>query len=450
MMRILCLLAVVALASVVRLDGLGRPGTYAADEGYYARDACWYVHHSRSLCGISAEQTPEHPPLGKWLIGLGIRVFGFTPRGWRMASAIAGIATVAVLFALAWELLASTAAATLAAGLLAVEPLSVVQSRLATLDVFVTFFSVAAVWCFVRDRSTGDARLLAPWRVATGLCAGAAVASKWSGVLALALVIGLSLVAGRRRLRAEVAPILVCLVVVPVVVYCLTYAGRLPGHVLALPWAHGSYPRALLHRTRMMWDSQTGRFGISAYQSRPWTWPLLQRPALHYASVSGGRIREILGIGSPLIWWSGFIAAVAACVHALRWRDWDGPALVVGAAVAVSYLPWLFLAGGRSFVFIYYMTPVVPFLCLAIGWGVAQLHGRLRLVGPALAVASVLLLVFWWPVLTAEPVSFEAWRERVVVHGCRSDRQPPRLPSGDERAWVRLLRGAPPSGWCWV
>ena len=59
MMRILCLLAVVALASVVRLDGLGRPGTYAADEGYYARDACWYVHHSRSLCGISAEQTPE-------------------------------------------------------------------------------------------------------------------------------------------------------------------------------------------------------------------------------------------------------------------------------------------------------------------------------------------------------------------------------------------------------
>src|SRR5262249_56963619 len=125
-------------------------------------------------------------------------------------------------------------------------------------------------------------------------------------------------------------------------------------------------------------------------------------------------------------------------------------ALVVGAAVAVLYVPWLILAGGRSFVFIYYMTPVVPFLCLAIGWGFAQLQGRLRLAGPALAVASVLLLAFWWPVLTAEPVSFSAWRERVVFHDCRSDRWPPRLPSGDERAWVRLLQGAPPSGWCWV
>ena len=132
--RLLCLVGIVLVASVVRFDALGRPGTYVADEGFYARDGCWYVHHSSRLCGIDGEQTPEHPPLGKWLIGAGIRVFGFTPRGWRMASAIAGVATVAVLFALAAELLASTAAALLAAGLLAVEPLSVVQSRMATLD----------------------------------------------------------------------------------------------------------------------------------------------------------------------------------------------------------------------------------------------------------------------------------------------------------------------------
>jgi dolichyl-phosphate-mannose--protein O-mannosyl transferase len=119
----------------------------------------------------------------------------------------------------------------------------------------------------------------------------------------------------------------------------------------------------------------------------------------------------------------------------------------------MSFLPWLVLAHGRSFVFLYYMTPVVPFLCLAAAWGVQRLPRRFRLAGPALGLASVGLLVFWWPVLTASPVSFSGWRERVVFHDCRSDRLPASLPSdrgGTPEAWLRLLKGPPPHGWCWV
>ena len=132
MARLLCLIAVLLVAAFVRLDALGRPSSFVADEGFYARDGCVYVKHSARVCGVSAEQTPEHPPLGKWLIGLGIRVFGFDPSGWRMASALAGILTVALVFGLAWRLLHSLTAATLTAALLAVEPLHVVQSRVAT------------------------------------------------------------------------------------------------------------------------------------------------------------------------------------------------------------------------------------------------------------------------------------------------------------------------------
>lgn len=453
MTRALCLVAVLLLAGFVRLDGLGRPDTFVADEGFYARDGCWYVHHSSRICGISAEQTPEHPPLGKWLIGLGILVQGNHPAGRRIASALAGILTVGLLWVLAWRLLASTAAATLAAALLAVEPLHVVQSRVATLDVFVTLFTVAAVLFCVLDTEAATARLLPPWRLAAGAAVGAAVASKWSGVFALAIVLLVTALAERRRLLTALPSFAVCLGVVPLAVYTLTYAGRLHAHLLALPWAHNAFPRALFHRTREMWSAQTGHFATAAYQSPPWSWPLLQRPVVHYASVSHGHIREILATGNPLTWWVGFAAAAVALAQVLRRRDWDGPALVVAACVALSYLPWLVLAHGRSFVFLYYMTPVVPFLCLAVAWSAGQLSGLLRLAGPVLAVASLLLLVFWWPVLTAEPVSFAGWRERVPFHDCRADRQPQLLPpdqNGRPQAWVRLLSGDPPKGWCWV
>ena len=40
MVRIGCLAAVLLLAAFVRLDGLGSPHAYVADEGFYARDGC--------------------------------------------------------------------------------------------------------------------------------------------------------------------------------------------------------------------------------------------------------------------------------------------------------------------------------------------------------------------------------------------------------------------------
>jgi hypothetical protein len=64
------LAAVLVLAAFVRLDGLGSPHTYVADEGFYARDGCSYVLHSQRTCDVSGDTTPEHPPLGNRLIGL--------------------------------------------------------------------------------------------------------------------------------------------------------------------------------------------------------------------------------------------------------------------------------------------------------------------------------------------------------------------------------------------
>jgi dolichyl-phosphate-mannose-protein mannosyltransferase len=447
------LLVVIAVASFTRLDGLGSPNTYIADEGFYAPDGCLYVLHAPRTCHRSAEASPEHPPLGKWLIGLGIKIHGYRPSGWRLAPAVAGILTVAMLFLLALRLFRSVLVATFTAGLLAIEPLHIVQSRVATLDVFVACFGVAAVLFAVIDVQSPSPRMFGAWRLAAGIAAGAAVASKWSGLFALAAVITLTIIANRSTIARTLPSVAVTLGLVPLLTYVSTYVTRLHGKVVALPWSHASIVRVFVHHTASMWRGQTGQFATSAYQSPPWSWPLLQRPNVHYAAVAHGQIREVLAVGNPLIWWLGFLAFGTAALHALRTRGGDLTSVTIVAGVGFTFLPWLVLAQGRSFVFMYYMTPVVPFLCLAVGWAAARLVGSWRLIIPGVALASVVLLIFWWPILTANPTSFAGWRERVVFHDCRAQDQPQHLPPdshGVPRAWVKLLHGAPPGGWCWV
>src|SRR5688500_5227977 len=204
----LALLTVTAGAAAVRLPGLNRPTGFVFDEIWYARNACRYVIGTAE-CGIDELASRAHPPLGNWLIGAGIKAFGYDEVGWRIAAAVLGTLSVAVLFILVRHLLrdrpqpAGTIGAFVAAGLLATDFLHLVQSRIGMLDVFVTLFVIIAILFAVLDRDRpvatpwdrrpeGYLSLLAldrPWRLLAGVALGAAVAVKWSGAyIALAVI----------------------------------------------------------------------------------------------------------------------------------------------------------------------------------------------------------------------------------------------------------------------
>ena len=104
-------LAITLVGLFLRLWKLGTPHAFEFDETYYAKDAwsLWHFGYARDYLEndggvankhILAGQTtglwkPDasmvvHPEVGKWLIGLGEKVFGFTPLGWRVVPAIIG------------------------------------------------------------------------------------------------------------------------------------------------------------------------------------------------------------------------------------------------------------------------------------------------------------------------------------------------------------------------
>lgn len=457
------LVAVLVLAAVARLYQLGSPDRLVFDEVYYAQDACSYLGWDEATCGVSSEASWVHPPLGKWLIALGILTLGYDPVGWRVSAAFAGIVTVGLLYLLARRLTGSSLAAVLAAGVLALDPLSIVSSRVAMLDIFMTCAVVATILFAVLDRdalvalSGKPGRLLRPWRAATGLAGGCAVATKWSGVLVLFVVVVLVVLweagaarrAGRRPgsgLLAAAPSVLLWLVATPAAVYIASYAGRLGADILAVPWHDGAWVREFVARQLAMVRFHVGLDDTHPYASPAWSWLLGKRAVVYFFEVDpAGRYREVLAFANPLLWVPGLVAAMAAALSALRRRMLWGPEVVVVAAVAGAYLPWLVLTANRPFVFLYYVLPTVPFLALALGWAVTRLPsipGR----GLAAAVVAVALavVVFWEPLIYARPLDYDSWRDRILFADCT----PAEWTAG--RLAPRPDGGPPPPGWCWV
>jgi dolichyl-phosphate-mannose-protein mannosyltransferase len=406
-----------------------------------------------------------------------------------VTAALAGTLTVAVLYVLVRHLLAfrvppaaATVGALVAAGLLAVDFLHLVQSRVAMLDVFVTLFVVLAILFVVldggRDRREVERRgfraviqhlsLGRPWLLLTGLSLGAATASKWSGAYAglavAAILLAYQMAAAQAdpasaseqrfmvrlwaAFRRELPPSLLLLGAVPLGVYLASYIGHLPGAWLAWPWESGSFWRGI-------WDHQISmlRFHVSTtrnhpYESPTWTWLLLKRPVAYYFRLDGTSYREILAMGNPLTWWAGAVAVIVLAVAWVRRGARDvAPELVILAGALGTYLPWLVLTGSRSFVFIWYVLPTVPFMCAALGvlaaraW--ASVRGRVAIVMAGAAVA--VSFVFFFPVLTAQPLSPDEWRARMWFTDCaRPDAPTLQLPNDV------IDKGPPPHGWCWI
>jgi dolichyl-phosphate-mannose-protein mannosyltransferase len=127
----------------------------------------------------------------------------------------------------------------------------------------------------------------------------------------------------------------------------------------------------------------------------------------------------ILSVGNPLIWWSAAISLVILLFWWAGRRDWRAGAIL--AAVGSGYLPW-FMYPERT-MFFFYAVSFEPFLVLALVYCLGLVLGktsdppwrrRSGLYGVALfVVAAVLVSSFFYPVWTAEMITYQDWRLRM-------------------------------------
>ena len=466
-------------AGILRGVGVSAPSGLVFDEFYYGPDACRYVRESADLCGFG-ELTYFHPPLSKWLMSLGIQIFGPIPLGYRAPAVFFGMLTVIVVYVLGRRLLRSTAGASIAASLVAIDFLHFLHSRIAMLDVYVTFFGTLTVLFAVMDHDDGRAGFYRPWRLAAGLAGGAAIACKWSGLTMLLVAIAIDdrhrQVTGQTRslsdrvlhrhidLRVadpDTAPDLRVQLHRPA-------AGRSPRSALGggsvaegIRTPTGRQRRLSGSSERAHPGSRSPVFVPGVDVAPPQAAPVLLLRRLFERHVRGDPcFRKPAGLveldpGPHVLG----LALRSAGASQLRCRHHRG-------RVPSPFLPWFALSLGGPDPYIFYLLPAIPFMCLALGYVGARAWERRagRIASLVFVAATLALFGFFYPVLTAKPLTPDQWHARMLFRYCRYEKSTT-LGQQLRRAGLPIkeaerIRLLPPraiipnqsraTGWCWI
>jgi dolichyl-phosphate-mannose-protein mannosyltransferase len=466
---------VAAVGGFLRFWQLGRPHALIFDETYYVKQGVSMVRYGYERRVATSIKTPDalftngnpnvfgtegdlvvHPPVGKWVIGLGEQLFGPTSSfGWRFSVALLGTISILMVGRAARRMFGSALLGTIAAILLAFDGNHFVHSRTGLLDLIVMFWAFAAFCALLIDRdqsrkvlaskvgklrdAPGGEEIAAarrfgpwlgwrPWRWVAGVCLGLTTGTKWSGVFFL-VAFGLMTVfwdMGARRAAGVrrwwwgavvmdglyAAAVMVSLTVS---VYLASWAGWFASKdAYDRQWA-SAHPsttfawvpealRSLWHYHQEIYSFHVGVTSPHPYRTNPWSWLVQARPtAFYYSGPKKGQdgclvaqcTKAITSIGTPTLWWGGTIAIFVLLFMWALHRDWRAGAILAG--IAGGYLPWFYYQ--QRTIFSFYEVAFVPYVvlavtyCLGLGIGGPDVSPRRRQIGLAAAGAFVVATV---------------------------------------------------------
>ncbi|HEY9763618.1 MAG TPA: phospholipid carrier-dependent glycosyltransferase [Trichocoleus sp.] len=438
------------LALALRFWRLGQFNELVFDEIYYVRFAVDYLNGTPFF--------DAHPPLGKYLITLGIVLFNplaaalglpgntlagewLSPLSYRWVTALAGACLSPLTALLAYHLSSGypqrqrVMFGLIAGGLLLLEGLTLVESRFGLINIYWVLFGLVGQVCLLKAQ---DSRQGWRWRVLAGIGFGSAIAVKWNAagfLLGVYLLWGLShwpLSQGHRGFSTRateespspptrvslVPPALAQLTLTELLVYC----GLIPLGVYSLLWL----PHLKLVGTsfvgihELLWQAHQ-RIGTQAnahpYCSAWYTWPLLLRPVAYFyrrvgelppSDIEGAvtnSIYAVQGLGNPLFWWLSSAAIVAWVGRGVSgwWQEFSNSAgkreSLDGVAVfwLVNYgANWLpWLLVSRC-TFLYHYMGALVFSSGAIAWLLTRwlTQPRLGIRRSALLLVGLMVLSF--------------------------------------------------------
>ena len=392
------------LAFLLRIFNLSTPKGLVFDEIYYVDGARDYLKYGVEV-SKGAPEFVVHPPVGKWLIATGIKLFGNNEFGWRIAVAVAGTLTVYLTARIAQRIFHENKWATLAALLMALDGLNLVMSRTALLDIFLTLFVLLAVNAWLKG-------IYLNFSIYLGLAMG----SKWSAIYFVLLFLILEFVINRNLIRV------IKVGVTSVAIYILTWFGWFSS---SLGWDRDtkSNPIAsLIYYHKEMLGFHTGLTEKHSYQANPWSWIVMGRPtSFFYESPKGcgskNCAQEVLAIGTPILWWLGAIALVVLIgvnLHNFAMRELDISSLIPFLGILAGYFPWFFFQ--KRTVFTFYAVVFEPFLILAIvllAKLAYEFDERLKIVIAVAVIAIAFNFVYFYPIFTGDITTYDAWFARM-------------------------------------
>jgi hypothetical protein len=382
------------------------------DEIYHARTA---LEHLRGMWPYEI----SHPPLGKLIIALGVSLFGMTPFGWRFSGTLFGVLMLPLVYAFARRLFGRGGVPVCCTALLAADFMHFNQTRIATIDTYGVFFTLAMyyymfLWLFPEEKgilfraeAEGKKRHLA----LAGICFGLGASCKWTCLYAGA---GLGLLwllhwifrfssegcAARKAFGKNIAFCLVFFVFIPALIYYASYypygLGSGLGGGIGMLFKR-DYAKIVLDSQSYMFRYHSGVDATHPYSSRWYQWMLDIRPILYYLDYNGGARSSFGAFVNPVLCWAGFVSlfVLGFCTFARR----DRRALFLLVGYLAQLVPWLFIS---RITFEYHYFPCSVFLVLTLGYVFALLRDNddlWRIPVWSLTALQAAAFVFFYPAL---------------------------------------------------
>jgi len=401
------------IAGLPRIWRLAVPDALVFDEIYFP------VYANNYLEGVSFFDA--HPPLGKYLIALGIRFFGFTPFGYRIVDALFGIGVIILIYRLTSLLFRDRRIGLIAGLLAAFDGVLLVESRAGLINIFAVYFNLAAYYLFFRAGDETPERPRWFYLAGAGICIGAGMAVKWIsfgtfGVIAVLFVVAKTAETwpAFARLVPRGSPLkqigrihpdlyLATCVLIPIAVYGASFII----HLNQIPdWQ-------FFELQRQIFGYHANLKAVHGYGSPWWSWPVLMRPVSYFYEFhkETEMARTILNIGNPLLWWLAIPAVLYGCWEAIR--RWTFPVVFLLFAFLCHYLPFSLISRVS---YLYHFMGALPFAIILLAFVVVRLwdrQGWRREVAAGIVLLIALAFIYFFPIWTAVEIPVGAYYQRM-------------------------------------
>ncbi len=381
------------------------------DEVIYAKSLYELVH------GMDMYEN-THPPLGKILMAIGIKLFGNNPLGWRFVNALLGVLMVPIFYLLLRKLTDNTKLTCFGTALFCLEFMHFTLSRIATIDTTVAFFilSMFATMYFLLDQINKDLsenrKLISKktffFMLLCAIETGIAVAVKWTGFYAMAgiavlfLVFLMDSIIKRKRegntIGYQIKLLLFAVVmfsVIPLVIYTASY------YPMMCAQGKDSIIQTMLDNSMYMLNFHEEAIFEHPYESAWYTWIIDMVPLIDSVVMADdGNIRTVATFGNPVIWWGG-IVALLYMFYRMIWKKDRKAGFLIFSYTALLF-PWIFI--GRT-VFIYQYNTCSIMLILMIAYGFCMADDKVKKLMPIFLEAALIVFIMFYPVISGYPIS---------------------------------------------
>ncbi len=368
------LLLLIIFSFLLRIINISYPKTFVFDEVYYVFTAKQYAANNKDAWVYWTKSNENkayawvNPPLPQEIIAVSIKIFGDQSWAWRYPGVILGVLNIYLIFLIARKLF-DPKIGLLSAFLFSFDGLNFVQSRTAMLDIYLVSFILLSLFFVLNKRYFFSALFL-----------GLAIASKWTGVYLLPLLILITL---KKRNYFKLS----FFIIIPPIVYLATY----------IPFfLYGYTINNFIELVKQQVYYHTNLKATHDYASPWWSWPLNLYPVWYFVDYQKDKISNIFASGNPLLFWLGSLSTVVGIIEIFKKRSFNLLIVILGALLFL--LPWAF---SPRIMFLYYFAPVIPFITITLAYQIMKLLNNKKFteVGSLIIILIIISFILIYPFL---------------------------------------------------